>query len=58
MNDQKYESQSAPKFMLRYAWEDRAWLKREAKRNGSSQNSEILRAIRERRERVEQERVA
>ena len=54
----KYPSQQAPKFMLRYTHEDRAWLTDQAKLNGSSQNSEILRAIRERRARVESKEAA
>lgn len=58
MDEPKYPSQAAPKFMLRYTHEDREWLTRQAKLNGSSQNSEILRAIRERRTRVEQQKDA
>jgi predicted HicB family RNase H-like nuclease len=58
METEKYPSQVAPKFMLRYTQVDRDWLKRQAKRNGSSQNSEIIRAIRERRERIERGEVA
>lgn len=51
--EKTYPSQQAPKFGLRYTHEYRDWLTRQAKLNGSSQNSEILRAIRERKERVE-----
>lgn len=53
MESTKYPSHAAPKFVLRYTVEDREWLTRQAILNGSSQNSEILRSIRERRARVE-----
>lgn len=53
MEARKGTVQAAPRFMLRYSADDREWLKRQAELNQSSQNSEIIRAIRERRQRVE-----
>lgn len=39
-------------FPLRLPTEMKAWLADQAQRNGSSQNSEIIRAVRERMERM------
>lgn len=42
------------KFMLRLPLQVKAWIADQAHLNGSSQNSEIIRAIRERMERTNQ----
>ena len=57
MSSQKQPNRTSPKFLVRYSEEDRKWLSSQAKLNRSSQNSEIIRAIRERRERVQKEAV-
>lgn len=41
-----------PKFMLRLPAEMKAWVQVQAKRNGASLNSEIVRSIRERMDRM------
>lgn len=51
-------SRELPKFMLRLPSALKQWISEQAKRNASSQNSEIVRAIQERKERVEQGRAA
>lgn len=38
---------------IRFPAEVKAWLAQQARLNGSSQNSEVIRAVRERMERVE-----
>lgn len=40
-------------FQLRLTDDLKAWIAAQAERNGSSQNSEVIRAIRERMERTE-----
>lgn len=45
-------------FFVRLPADIKLWLVKQAKRNGSSQNSEIIRAIRERMERVAAGRAA
>lgn len=40
---------------LRLPGDVKAWLEREAAKHGSSQNSEVIRAIRERMERVDRD---
>lgn len=47
-----YPSEMRAKLMLRLPDDAKAFIAREAERNGSSQNSEIVRAIRERMDRV------
>lgn len=58
MEDKKYPSQEKPKFMLRLPVAMKEWLRDQAQINGSSQNSEILRAVRERQARVAKEESA
>jgi hypothetical protein len=41
-----------PKFMTRIPKDAKRWIAAEARKNGSSQNSEIVRSIRERMDRV------
>ena len=41
-----------PKFVVRLPTDAKLWLETEARRNGSSQNSEVVRAIRERIDRL------
>ncbi|MBY3086083.1 Arc family DNA-binding protein [Rhizobium laguerreae] len=45
------------KLMLRLPTEAKSFVAREARRNGSSQNSEIIRCIRERMEKLQAERM-
>lgn len=40
-----------PKFVVRLPEDAKTWLRDEARRNASSQNSEVVRAVRERMER-------
>lgn len=47
--------QKLPPLGVRLPDDVKGWLKAEAARNGSSQNSEVIRAIRERMERVDRE---
>lgn len=42
-----------PQVNIRLPFQLRSWIRREAKRNGSTQTSEIVRAIRERKEQVD-----
>jgi len=44
--------------MVRMPHDLKLWIERQSRRNGSSQNSEVIRAIRERMERVEAARTA
>ena len=46
------EQHDWPKFMARIPPDLKAWLSEQAERYGTSQNSEIVRAIRERMERT------
>ena len=46
-----YPSDQAPKLQVRFPADVKEWIEREAKRNANSQNSEIIRCIRERMER-------
>lgn len=41
------------KLMVRLPMDVKSWLEREATRNGASQNSEIVRSLRERMDRLE-----
>lgn len=43
----------APPFGLRLPADLKAWIEREAERNSSSQNSEIVRSVRERMEKAQ-----
>lgn len=43
-----FPSNSLPKLMVRLPHDVKAWLSAQAERNQSSQNSEVIRAIRER----------
>ena len=52
MDQQGVRPRDWPKVMLRVPPELKGALTREAKRNGSSQNSEIVRCIRERMDRI------
>ena len=47
-----------PKFVVRLPEDAKRWLKDEADRNASSQNSEVVRAIRERMDRAALESLA
>lgn len=47
-----YPSGKAPKLQVRFPPELKEFIELEAKKNSSSQNSEIIRCIRERMERV------
>lgn len=49
-------SKSTPQFNVRLTPELKDWLAKEARRNAASMNSEIVRAIAERRDRVAAER--
>lgn len=51
-----HPSKSAPQFNVRLTQELKDWLAREARRNAASINSEIVRAIAERRDRLSVER--
>lgn len=53
--DKRYPSDQLPRFMVRLPHDLKLWVERQARKNGSSQNSEIIRAIRERMERVKAE---
>ena len=48
-----YPSQQMPALQLRFPQKLKDWIAAEAKKNGASQNSEIIRSIRERMERQE-----
>lgn len=48
---------SDPHMRLRLPQEDKDWIEAQAKRNASSRNSEVVRSIRERRERTERQAV-
>jgi predicted HicB family RNase H-like nuclease len=58
MEAKKYPSQEHPKFMLRLPVALKEWVRAQAENNGSSQNSEIVRAVRERQARVAKEVIA
>lgn len=47
-----YPSDELPKFMLRLPADLKLWIANEARRNGCSQNSEIIRCVRERMESI------
>jgi hypothetical protein len=47
--------ESVTKLMVRLPLDAKSFVESEARRNGSSQNSEIIRAIRERMDRVKRE---
>ncbi len=47
-----YPSDQTQKFVIRLPDDVKAFVVKQAKRNGSSQNSEIIRAIRDRMDRV------
>jgi predicted HicB family RNase H-like nuclease len=51
-----HPSHGAPQFNVRLTPELKDWITKEAKRNAASMNSEIVRAIAERRDRVIAER--
>jgi len=53
MPRQDFPSNKAPQFNVRMPPDLKAWIERESARNGCSQNSEIIRAIRNRKEHVE-----
>lgn len=52
------EQREWPKFMIRLPPDMKEWVSQEAMRNCGSQNSEIIRALVERRERVTAERAS
>ena len=58
MHANRPRSAEQPKFVLRLPQELKDWVFMEASRNGSSQNSEIVRALRERKDRCEQKLAA
>lgn len=45
-----------PRYIVRLMPDMKAWISQQAKLNGTSQNAEILRAIRERMDRLSRER--
>ncbi len=47
------EQNGWPKFMLRLPPDLKAWIAEQAEKHGNSQNSEIIRAVRERFERMQ-----
>lgn len=58
MGTTQYPSQEQPRFMLRLPVALKEWVRTQAESNGSSQNSEIVRAVRERQARVAKESAA
>lgn len=48
-------ARSDPQMMIRLPVDVKGWIAQQAKQHGSSQNSEVVRALRERMERVERE---
>lgn len=53
METKRYPSNELPKFMLRLPVALKEWIRQQAHNNSSSQNSEIVRSVRERKEREE-----
>jgi len=49
----KYASQMTPQIAVRIPVDLKEWLRQEAQRNQSSQNSELVRALRERKDRLD-----
>lgn len=49
-------SAAMPRIIVRMPADVKAWIRAEAKHNASSQNSEIVRAVRERMERAQGQR--
>jgi len=48
-------ARSDPQMMIRLPIDVKGWVAQQAERHGSSQNSEVVRALRERMERVERQ---